>query len=99
MDLYVIRRRGAWTNLEELQAAGAKSARVGEEMPDLARWIRTYVINEPDGRIGSVCIYEARDAESIREHGRRIGAPSEEFYTVTSTVVVRDDPGAIQRPA
>jgi hypothetical protein len=49
-------------------------------------------VNEPDGRIGSVCIYEARDAESIREHGRRIGAPSEEFNTVENTVVVHDDP-------
>jgi hypothetical protein len=34
MDLYVIRRPSAWANLQELEAAGAKSAKIGnEEMP------------------------------------------------------------------
>lgn len=92
MDLYVIRRRSAWANEQELEAAGAKSVRVGEEMADRVRWIRTYAVTEPDGRIGSVCIYEARDPESIREHGRRVGAPSEDFQMVCGTVVKRADP-------
>ena len=91
MDLYIIRRRSAWGNLEEAQAAGDKSKSVGEEMSDQIRWIRSYVVNEPDGRIGSVCIYEGRDVESIREHGRRIGAPGE-VHLVESTAVMRDDP-------
>ena len=35
MDLYVIRRPSAWANLQELEAAGAKSAKIGnEEMSD-----------------------------------------------------------------
>jgi uncharacterized protein DUF4242 len=71
MDLYVIRRPSAWANLQELEAAGAKSAKIGnEEMSDRVRWIRSYVVKEPDGRFGSVCIYEARDPESIRAHAR-----------------------------
>ena len=42
MDLYVIRRPSAWANLAELEAAGAKSAKIGnEEMLDLVRH-RTY---------------------------------------------------------
>ena len=57
MDLYVIRRPSAWANLQELEAAGAKSAKIGkEEMSDRVRWIRSYVVKEPDGRFGSVCI-------------------------------------------
>ena len=93
MDLYVIRRRSFCADLKELEACGAKSARIGnEEMSDRVRWIRSYVVNEPDGRIGTVCLYEARDPESIREHGRRVGMPGEEFYRVASTVVIRDDP-------
>ena len=93
MNLYVIRRPSAWANLEELKAAGAKSARIGnEEMSDRVRWIRTYVVNEADGRIGTVCIYEARDGESIREHARRVGMPGDEFYPVMTTFVVRSDP-------
>ena len=31
MDLYVIRRPSAWANLGELEKAGAKSARIGNE--------------------------------------------------------------------
>ena len=93
MDLYVIRRPSAWANLEELQTAGAKSARIGnDEMSDRVRWIRSYVVRELDGRIGTFCVYEARDGESIREHARRVGMPGDEFYPVATTVVVRADP-------
>lgn len=93
MDLYVIRRPSAWANLEELQKAGQKSAQVGnDEMSDRVRWIRSYVVHEPDGRIGTFCIYEARDGESIREHARRVPMPGSDFYKVATTVLVREDP-------
>jgi hypothetical protein len=93
MKLFVIRRPSAWANGKELEAAAAKSARIGnEEMPDRVRWIRSYVVNEPDGRLGTFCIYEAKDAESIREHARRVGMPGDEFYEVADTVVIRQDP-------
>src|SRR5690349_12022511 len=93
MELYVIRRPSAWANIAELEVAGAKSARTGnEEMADRVRWIRSYVVHEPDGRIGTFCIYEARDGESIRDHARRVGMPGDEFYKVATTVVVRSDP-------
>jgi Protein of unknown function (DUF4242) len=93
MDLYVIRRPGAWNNLQELEAAAAKSAKIGdEEMADRVRWIRSYVVEEPDGRIGTACIYEARDTESIREHARRVGMPGDAILPILSTVVARPDP-------
>ncbi|CAN5293690.1 hypothetical protein BH10PSE11_BH10PSE11_18700 [soil metagenome] len=93
MDTYVIRRPGAWTNLAELEQAGAKSAQIGnEQMSDRVRWIRSYVVHEADGRIGTFCVYQASDGESIREHARRVGMPGEEFYKVAATVVVRSDP-------
>lgn len=93
MQLYVIRRPSAWANLAELEAAGAKSAKIGdEEMSDKVRWIRSYVVNESDGRIGTFCVYEAKDGAAIREHARRVGMPGEEFYPVATTVVIRTDP-------
>jgi Protein of unknown function (DUF4242) len=93
MNLYCIRRPSAWANMQELEAAGAKSARIGnEEMPDRVRWIRSYVVKEPDGRIGTVCIYEGRDPEAIREHARQVGMPGDQIFPVISTVIVRDDP-------
>ena len=100
MDLYVIRRASAWANMQELKEAGAKSARIGnEEMADRVRWIRSYVVNEPDGRIGTFCVYEARDGESIREHARRVGMPGNEFYPVATTAVVREDPAEGKKAA
>lgn len=93
MNLYVIRRPSAWADLKELEFAGAKSARIGnDEMPDRVRWIRSYVVHEKDGRVGTFCIYLARDEESIREHARRVGMPGDEIYPIATTVIVRDDP-------
>ncbi len=93
MQLYVIRHPSAWASLAELEVAGAKSARIGnEEMPDRVRWIRSYVVHEADGRIGTFCILEAENGEAIRERARRVGMPGEEFYPVATTVIVRPDP-------
>jgi len=100
MELYVIRRPSAWADLSELETAGAKSARIGnDEMSDRVRWIRSYVVEESDGRLGTFCVYEARDGESIREHARRVGMPGEEFYKVKTTVVVRNDPAELAKTA
>jgi hypothetical protein len=65
-------------------------------MPDRVRWIRSYVVKEPDGRLGTLCIYEARDEESIREHARRVGMPGDDIMIIADTVVIRPDPA---RPA
>ena len=97
MDLYVIRRPGAWANIDELKATGAKSAGIGnDEMADRVRWIRSYVVKEPDDRIGTVCLYQARDPEAIREHARRVGMPGDQIFPVLDTIVVRDDPAKPQ---
>ena len=100
MQLYVIRRPSAWATIPDLQQAGEVSARIGnEEMPDRVRWIRSYVVHEPDGRIGTFCIYEAADGDAIREHARRVGMPGEEFYPVADTVIIRPDPVAAKAAA
>lgn len=92
MDIYIIRRNGIWSSEEDLAATNRKSLQVGEEMKDRLRWIRSYAVTEEDGRIGSVCIYEAVDRDAIREHGQRIGAPSEDVRMVRGTAVKRADP-------
>jgi hypothetical protein len=93
MKTYVIRRRSAWTTTEELEAAAARSRRIGdEEMPHAVRWIRSYVVHEEDGRLGTHCVYQATGAEAIREHASRVGMPADEIEEVAATVVVRPDP-------
>jgi Protein of unknown function (DUF4242) len=93
MKTYVILRRGGWSSPEELQAAAARSSQVGdEEMPDDIRWIRSYVLPENEGGIGTVCIYEASSPEKIREHASRADLPISEIIEVADTVIVRPDP-------
>jgi Protein of unknown function (DUF4242) len=61
-------------------------------LANIARWIRSYVVKDADGRLGSFCVYEARDPESIREHARRVGMPGDQIFPFVNTIVIRDDP-------
>src|SRR2546423_13911860 len=94
MKLYAIRRPGGW-GPDELKATAARSAQVGdEEMSEDIRWIRSYVVNESDGSLGTICIYEASSPEKVREHAARSDMPATEIFEVADTLVVRPDPVA-----
>ncbi|MBV8578628.1 MAG: DUF4242 domain-containing protein [Acetobacteraceae bacterium] len=96
MNTYIITRPAAWANAAELEATAEVSARVGnEQMPDRVRWIRSYVTQHENGRIGTVCIYQATDPEALREHARCVGMPAETITLVADTVIIRDDPAAV----
>ena len=93
MNLYAIRRRDGWGSPEQLNAAAERSAQVGDtEMSDDIRWIRSYVVHEPDGGLGTVCIYQASSPEKIREHAARADLPATEILEIGETVLVRPDP-------
>jgi sporulation protein YlmC with PRC-barrel domain len=93
LDTYVIRRRNGWKTPEELEAAAKVSGEIGDnEMPDDIRWIRSYVVEESGGGLGTVCIYQASSPEKIREHASRVGMPADEITPVGDTVIVRPDP-------
>ena len=93
MKTYVILRRGGWRSPEELQEAAARSRAVGdEEMAQDIRWIRSYVLAEDGGGLGTVCIYQASSPEKVREHASRAGLPADEVVEVADTVFVRPDP-------
>ena len=93
MNQYAIIRRNGWRSGAELEQAAARSTRVGdEEMPDDIRWIRSYVLAETDGGLGTVCIYEASSPEAIRDHATRAELPVDEIVAIADTVVVRPDP-------
>jgi thiamine biosynthesis protein ThiC len=93
MKTYVILRRNGWRTGEDLQEAAARSTQVGdEEMSEDIRWIRSYVLAEADGSVGTVCIYQASSPEAIREHASRADLPADEIIEVADTVLVRPDP-------
>ena len=97
MNTYVILRRSGWRSPEELQEAAVRSSKVGdEEMSDQVRWIRSYVLEEDGGSVGTICIYQATSPEAIREHASRAMLPVDEIIPVLDTVLVRPDPEPAQ---
>ncbi|HEY8081962.1 MAG TPA: DUF4242 domain-containing protein [Solirubrobacterales bacterium] len=93
MNTYVILRRSGWRSPGDLETAAERSRQVGdEEMSDDIRWIRSYVLEEGGGSVGTVCIYQATSPEAIREHAERADLPVDEVIPVADTVLVRPDP-------
>jgi sporulation protein YlmC with PRC-barrel domain len=63
-----------------------------DEFPDDIRWIRSYVVSESNGALGTVCIYEAASEQAVRDHAAKVEMPADEVLAVADTVVVRPDP-------
>ena len=95
MQMYAILRRSGWKSGGDLEAAAARSTRTADDqMPDDIRWIRSYVLAEGEGSLGTVCIYEASSPEAIRKHAKLADLPVDEIIAIADTVVVRPDPVA-----
>lgn len=92
METYVILRRGGWRTADDLRDAASRSTAEGERLADDVSWIRSYVLAEPDGSVGTVCVYEATSPEAIRRHAAAADLPVDEIVKVGDTVVVRPDP-------
>jgi len=95
MNTYVIRREKAWKDAAELDATAARSKDVAaSDFPDDIAWIRSYVIAEPDGTLGTICIYQASSPEAVRDHAGRVDMPADEILEVADTVIIRPDPAS-----
>ena len=94
MDLYIIRRRSNWNDAEELEQAAAKSTAEGEKMSDEVRWIRSYVVEEEDGKLGTVCVFVGVSPEALARNASNTGMSADEITKVADTVIVREDPVA-----
>ena len=95
MDLYVIARRNGWATGGDLQEAAARSTTEGDKPDSGVRWIRSYVLAEESGEVGTFCIYEAESPEAIRAHAQAADLPVDEIVPVADTVVVRPDPATV----
>ena len=87
----ILRRKG-WKTAEDLQEAAKRSTAEGDKMPDDIRWIRSYVLGEESGEVGTVCIYQASSPEAIRKHADLADLPADDIIKVADTVIMGDDP-------
>jgi hypothetical protein len=94
MDLYVIQRRNAFADGDDLGAAAKRSTAEGDKEGSGVRWIRSYVVSEQSGEVGTFCIYEAESPEAIRAHAAASDMAADEIVPIVDTVVVRPDPVA-----
>lgn len=92
MHTYVIVRRNGWASSRDLEEAVGRSTAEGERMPDDIAWIRSYVLAENDGSVGTVCVYQGSSPEAIRRHAAAADLPVDEIVKVVDTVLVRPDP-------
>ena len=91
--LFAVLRRSGWRSASELDIAAYQSTTIiNEDETEQVRWIRSYVLDEGGGTVGTVAIYEATGPEAIRRHARRAGLPMGEIVRVSTTLMVRPDP-------
>ena len=91
MELYAIVRRNGWADADDLEGGRRALAAAGDKAGSGVRWIRSYVLEEQRGDVGTVCIYQADSPEAIRAHADARMAV-DEIVAVADTVVVRPDP-------
>jgi len=94
MNTYIILRRNAWPSGEELEAAAARSTEAATEMAGDVSWIRTYVLAEEGGSLGTVCVYQATSEDKVREHAACAGIPADEILSVADLLIIKPDPVA-----
>jgi hypothetical protein len=93
--VWLIRRRAFCRSLAELERSAVLSRRVADdEMAGELSWLRTDAVTEADGTLGTVCLYQAVDADTLRRHAARVGMPADEVVPVLGCVVYRQEPPA-----
>jgi uncharacterized protein DUF4242 len=93
MQLYAVLRRAGWRSEPEARRATERAlTEAAERLPDSVRWIRSYILAEREGALGSVCIFEATGPEAIRTHAALAYLPVTEILSVAETLTIRPDP-------
>ena len=50
------------------------------------------MVQEEDGQLGSVCVYQGASEDAVRRHAEKAGMPADEVLPIADTVIVRPDP-------
>ena len=95
MQLYGILRRNGWATPGDLETAAARSTAEGDKDGSGVRWIRSYVLAEESGELGTFCVYEGDSPEAIRAHAAAADLPADEVIPIADTVIVRPDPAPV----
>jgi len=93
MQTYAIHRRNAFRSQEDLGVAASRATEVGAEfMTKDVRLIRSYAVTHPDGKLGTVSIYQAFDIEALRKHVMIVNLRTDEILPVSHMANERPAP-------
>lgn len=101
MNTYIVRRRGIAAGPNELDAAFTRLRAVEEDRalgPRGARWLRSYVLRERDGRYGLACVLLAEGVAALQAHAAATGLPADEIMPLLGRIVFSADPGDAMTP-
>jgi hypothetical protein len=91
---YVVVRRRAWRTHPDAVEAVARATLEAARLSVIVTWAQTYVVEETDGTIGSICVYDAVSPEAVLYHSDAAELPVDEIVRVADTIVLRPDPAA-----
>lgn len=91
MDLYLIRRRRAFRP-DDVATTVARANAEAEKVRDELRHVRSYLLEEDNGFLGTTCLYQATSPDVIRAHAHASGLPADEITRVANTAITRPDP-------
>lgn len=94
MDLYAIHRRSLCTR-DQLEEVDRRSQSELDRRTDEVRKVRSYVIDEGDDRVGTICLYLATGTEAIRTHAAAADLPVDDIQRIDLIDVQRPDPEAL----
>ena len=94
METYVVVRRSAWPTHTDAWEAVARASLEATRLSGIVTWAQSYVVEETDGTIGSICIYDAVSPEAVRHHSDAAELPVDEIVKVGDTIVARSDSAA-----
>ena len=94
METFVILRRQGWNSTAEFEEFAGRSAAELERLAGDVKWIRTYVLKEDDGTMGTVCIFQANE-DALRQYAAVPELRVSEILHVAGTFVENPDPAPV----
>ena len=85
MTRYVVSRTRAWHTEEELAATIECAPAIAAQFIEHVRWVRTDILQEPDGTFSAHCVYDATSPEWLLRFSEAAMLPADDIRPLAAT--------------